>query len=151
MANGQWPMANGQWPMAETYIKVNREWKYLYRAVDRAGHTIDFVLRALRDLGAARCFLRRAIDLHGEPEKVTIDKSGANTAAIVGLCTASSVGIEVCQSKYLNNLIEQDHPTIKRVVRPGARVQVISLRSRHHRGHLDHAHDQEGATRFRQR
>ena len=74
------------WRMDETYIKVSGEWKYLYRAVDRAGHTIDFLLRAHRDLAAARCFFKRAIGLHGVPEKITIDKSGANTAAIVGLC-----------------------------------------------------------------
>ena len=57
-------------------------WKYLYRAVDRDGDTIDFLLRAKRDCAAARRFLERAIDLHGVPEKSTIDKSGANTAAI---------------------------------------------------------------------
>ena len=106
------------WRMDETYIKISGEWKYLYRAVDRAGHTVDFLLRAHRDLAAARCFFERAIDLHGVPEKITIDKSGANTAAIVGLCTDSGVGIEMRQSKYLNNLIEQDHRAIKRVVRP---------------------------------
>ena len=60
------------------------EWKYLFRAVDRAGHTVDFLLRAHRDLAATRCFFERAIDLHGVPEKITIDKSGANTAATVG-------------------------------------------------------------------
>ena len=52
------------------------------------------------------------------PEKITIDKSGANTAAIIGLCADSGVDIEMHQSKYLNNLIEQDHLAIKRVVRP---------------------------------
>ena len=51
-------------------------------------------------------------------EKITIDKSGANTAAIVGLCTDSGAEIELRQSKYLNNLIEQDHRAIKRIVRP---------------------------------
>ena len=106
------------WRMDETYIKVSGEWKYLYRAVDRAGQTIDFLLRAHRDLAAARSFLERAIDLHGVPEKITIDKSGANTAAIVGLCADSGVDIEMRQSKYLNNLIEQDHRAIKRAVRP---------------------------------
>ena len=69
------------WRMDETYIKISGEWKYLYRAVDRAGHTIDFLLRAHRDLAVARRFFERAIDLHGVPEKITIDKSGATTAA----------------------------------------------------------------------
>ena len=111
------------WRMDETYIKISGEWKYLYRAVDRAGHTIDFRLRAHRDLAAARRFFERAIDLHGVPEKITIDKSGANTAAIVGLCADSGADIEMRQSKYLNNLIEQDHRAIKRVVRPMLRFK----------------------------
>ena len=70
------------WRMDETYIKVAGQWKYLYRAVDRAGDTVDFLLTARRDTAAARHFLERAINLHGRPEKITIDKSGANTAAI---------------------------------------------------------------------
>ena len=56
------------WRMDETYIKVGGQWKYLYRAVDRAGATIDFLLCARRDYAAARWFLERAIDLHGVPE-----------------------------------------------------------------------------------
>ena len=57
------------WRMDETYIKVADEWKYLYRAVDRAGDTIDFLLRARRDLAAARSFFESAIDLHGVPRE----------------------------------------------------------------------------------
>ena len=68
------------WQMDETYIKVSGQWKYLYRAVDRDGETVDFLLTAKRDLAAARRFLERAITLHDMPEKITIDKSGANTA-----------------------------------------------------------------------
>ena len=106
------------WRMDETYIKVAGRWKYLYRAVDRDGHTIDFLLRAQRDCVAARRFLERAIDLHGLPEKITIDKSGANTAAIDSVRADSGVDIELRQSKYLNNIVEQDHRAIKRIVRP---------------------------------
>ena len=106
------------WRMDETYVKVGSQWKYLYRAVDKAGQTIDFLLRAHRDYAAARCFFKRAIDLHGVPEKITIDKSGANTAAIEGIRADSGVDIEMRQSKYLNNLIEQDHRAVKRIVRP---------------------------------
>ena len=106
------------WRMDETYIKVGGEWKYLYRAVDRAGHTIDFLLRAHRDYAAARRFFERAIELHGVPEKITIDKSGANTAAIEGMRADSGGDIELRQSKYLNNIVEQDHRAIKRIVRP---------------------------------
>ena len=106
------------WRMDETYIKVAGRWKYLYRAVDRDGHTIDFLLRAQRDGVAARRFLERAIDLHDLPEKITIDKSGANTAAIDSVRAATGVDIELRQSKYLNNIVEQDHRAIKRIVRP---------------------------------
>ena len=57
------------WRMDETYIKVRGEWKYLYRAVDRDGDTIDYLLRAHRDRAAARRFFERAIDLHGCPRR----------------------------------------------------------------------------------
>ena len=106
------------WRMDETYIKVGGEWKYLYRAVDRAGATIDFLLRAHRDYAAARRFFERAIDLHGVPEKITIDKSGANTAAIESYNAEYCSDIELRQCKYLNNIVEQDHRAVKRIVRP---------------------------------
>ena len=100
--------------MDETYIKVGGQWKYLYRAVDRDGSTIDFLLRAHRDCAAARCFFERAIDLHGVPEKITIDKSGANAAGIEGLRADSGAEIALRQSKYHNNILEQDHRAIER-------------------------------------
>ena len=73
--------------MDDTHIKISGEWKYLYRAVDRVGHTIDFLVRAKRDLAAAR--FERAIDLHGVPEKITIDKSGAPSNASCDQCSDS--------------------------------------------------------------
>jgi transposase-like protein len=106
------------WRMDDTYIKVSGQWKYLYRAVDRAGDTVDFLLTAKRDLAAARPFLECAINLHDVPEKITIDKSGDNTAAI------ESVKAGVCcnnlkrQNKYLKNILEQDHLAIKWITRP---------------------------------
>ena len=106
------------WRIDETCVKVGGQWKYLYRAVDKAGHTIDFLVCAHRDYAAARRFFERAIDRHGIPEKITIDKSGANTAAIEGIRADSGVDIEMRRSKYLNNLIERDHRAVKRIVRP---------------------------------
>ena len=106
------------WRMDQTYINVGGQWKYLYRAVDRAGATIDFLLRAHRDYAAARAFFERAIDAHGVPETITIDKSGANTAAIEGMRADSGADIKLRQSKYLNNIVEQDHRAIKKIVRP---------------------------------
>jgi len=98
--------------MDETYVKVGGQWKYLFRAVDRDGDTVDFLLRAKRDHAAARAFFERAIDLHGVPEKITIDKSGANTAAIMSMQADSGLPIEMRQSKYLNNIVEQDHRAV---------------------------------------
>ncbi|MBW8832790.1 MAG: IS6 family transposase [Burkholderiales bacterium] len=106
------------WRVDETYIKVGGQWKYLYRTVDRLGQTVDFLLTARRDVAAARRFFERAIDRHDVPERITIDKSAANTAAVNGMVADSGVAIELRQSKYLNNLIEQDHRAIKRIVRP---------------------------------
>ena len=97
---------------------VAGQWKYLYRAVDKNGDTVDFLLRAKRDHAAARAFLERAIDLHGVPEKITIDKSGANTAVILSIQADSGLPIEMRQSKYLNNIVEQDHRAVKRITRP---------------------------------
>ena len=106
------------WRMDETYIKVAGEWKYLYRAVDKNGATVDFLLRAKRDHAAARTFFERAICLHDVPEKISIDKSGSNKAAIVSIQADSGLAIAMRQSKYLNNIVEQDHRAIKRVTRP---------------------------------
>ena len=106
------------WRVDETYVLVGGQWKYLYRAVDKLGQTVDFLLTAHRDEAAARRFFQRAIELHDVPEKITIDKSGANTAAVRGLIADSGIAITLRQSKYLNNLVEQDHRAIKRRVRP---------------------------------
>ena len=86
------------WRMDETYVKISNQWKYLYRAVDRDGDTVDFLLRAKPDHAAARAFFERAMDLHGVPEKLTIDKSGANTAAITSIQADSGLPIEMRQS-----------------------------------------------------
>ena len=88
--------------------------EYLARAVDRNGDTVDFLLTAQRDLAAARLFLERANNLHDVPEKITIDKSGAITAAINSIKSDACVDILLRQNKYLNNIVEQDHRAIKR-------------------------------------
>ncbi|NXZ90331.1 IS6 family transposase [Serratia fonticola] len=109
-----------RWRMDETYIKIKGRWKYLYRAVDTSGQTIDFLLAAKRDTAAALRFFRKAIRHQGEPEVVTIDKSGANTVALTTLNAdkPEEETITVRQNKYLNNLVEQDHRNIKRRIRP---------------------------------
>ncbi|CAN2536137.1 hypothetical+protein [Methylocapsa aurea] len=101
------------WRLDETYVKVKGRWKYLYRAVDKAGATVDFLLTAKRDRKAALRFLRKAIGQHGKPEKITIDKSGANTAAIESYNAEHEADIEIRRIKYLNNIVEQDHRAVK--------------------------------------
>jgi putative transposase len=108
------------WRMDETYIKVNGKWVYLYRAVDSLGNTIEFLLRKYRDAAAAKAFFRKAFKHNGCPEKVTIDKSGSNIAALSSANKAlpKDKQIEVRQIKYLNNIIEQDHRFIKKRTKP---------------------------------
>jgi putative transposase len=140
------------WPMDETYIKVAGQRKYLYRAVDKSGATVDFLLRAKRDHAAARAFFERAIGLHDVPEKVAIDKSGSNTAAIVSMQADSGLAIAMRQSKYLNNIVEQDHRAIKRVTRPMlgfktfrcARIIIAGIETMHmiRKGQLGNIKDQ---------
>jgi putative transposase len=106
------------WRMDETYIKVRGHWRYLYRAVDKTGRTIDFLLTEERDERAATRFLTKAIRRHGVPEKVTSDGSEANAAAIWSYNEAHGTIIIIRQVKYLNNVVEQDHRAVKRVTRP---------------------------------
>ena len=111
------------WRVDETYIKVKGKWRYLYRAVDRDGQTLDFMLSHRRDLAAARRFFKQAIAAHGVPDRVVIDKSGANLAGLQAVnvilkFTGDGRVIEVRQVKYLNNILEQDHRFIKRITNP---------------------------------
>jgi putative transposase len=106
------------WRMDETYVKVKGSWKYLYRAVDKAGATVDFLLTAKRDRKAALRFLRKAAGQNGAFDKITIDKSGANKSAIESYNEEHETNVEIRQVKYLNNIVEQDHRAVKRVARP---------------------------------
>jgi transposase-like protein len=132
------------WRMDETYVKVRGQWKYLYRAVDREGNTVDCLLRAHCDKAAARRYFEKAIAQNGEPETVTIDKSGANVAALDVLNAERQTPIKIRQNKYLNNVVEQDHRAIKRRIRPMlcfknfrcARILLSGIEA--------HAHDRQG-------
>ena len=103
---------------SQTYVRVNGEWKYLYRAVDKAGDTVDFLLRAKRDKMAALRYFEKAIDQNAVPETVTIDKSGANLAGLHAINAERDTSIKIRQAKYRNNVVEQDHRAIKRRIRP---------------------------------
>jgi transposase-like protein len=106
------------WRMDETYIKVKGQWRYLYRAVDKYGHTIDFLLTEHRDKEAALRFLKKAIRRNGLPAKITIDGSEANAAAIKSYNQEHGTAIVIRQVKYLNNIVELDHRGVKRITRP---------------------------------
>jgi putative transposase len=106
------------WRLDETYVKNKGKSAYLHRTVDKAGHTIDFLLTPTRDRDAAEAFLRKAIHTQGLPEKITIDQSGANTAAITHYNKTHKTAIIIRHSKYLNNIVEQDHRAVKRLTRP---------------------------------
>ena len=108
-----------RWRMDETYIKVKGEWRYLYRAVDKAGNTVDFLLTKFRRRMSAQSFLIKAINQNGVPEIINIDKSGANTSAIRVYNKRAYSKIEIRQCKYLNNIVEQDHRFIKRRISSG--------------------------------
>ena len=98
--------------------KVKGVWKYLYRAVDKQGKTVDFLLTAKRDASAARRFFDKAMRHNDTPDTVTMDKSGVNKAALDQLNTQRDIAIKIRQVKYLNNIVEQDHRAVKRVTRP---------------------------------
>lgn len=104
------------WRMDETYIKVGGKDRYLYRAVDKFGNTVDFLLTKRRMKGSAQKFLNKAIGNNSKPRVINIDKSGSNKSGIRSinreLLTVKKIKIRQC--KYLNNIVEQDHRNIKR-------------------------------------
>ena len=105
-----------RWRMDETYIKVKGQWRYLYRAVDKEGNTVDFLLTKRRKRMSAQSFLIKAIENNGKPELINIDKSGSNKHAIRVFNKRSYSKIKVRQCKYLNNIVEQDHRFIKKQI-----------------------------------
>jgi transposase, IS6 family len=137
---------NDSWKVDETYIKVKKVWMYLYRAVDSEGNTLEFLLSPTRDAEAAKLFFLKALPstaasapgaqlveeqveepaaaaypATSTPRVINVDKNAAYPKAIAEL-KASGVlpeSVELRQVKYLNNLIEQDHRFIKRLVKPG--------------------------------
>ena len=107
------------WRMDETYIKVKGRDMCLYRAVDKYGNTVDFLLTRRRQKMSAQKFFNKAIGNNGKPRIVNIDKSGSNNSAIltVNKRSLSTKKIKIRKVKYLNNIIEQDHRRIKRRIR----------------------------------
>jgi putative transposase len=106
------------WRMDETDIKVKGVWKYLYRAVHKQGHSVDFLLTAKRDTAAAMRFSEKAMQDNVVPGTVSMDKSGANKAAIDKFSANRNIPITVRQVKHLDNIVEQDHRAVKRIAKP---------------------------------
>src|SRR5207253_1808091 len=111
------------WRVDETYIKVKKEWLYLYRAVDSQGNTLDFFLSPTRNAEAATCFFFKALTAShsSEPRVINVDKNAAYPKAFAALKAGGIIPerCELRQVKYLNNLVEQDHRFIKRLTKPG--------------------------------
>jgi len=110
------------WRMDETYIKIKGKWRYLYRAVDKYGATVEFMVSKKRDRAAAKAFFRKAFRYNRMPYRINVDKSGSNKAALdhfnkPGRFTGKRKFI-LSQAKYLNNIVEQDHRHIKRITSP---------------------------------
>jgi transposase-like protein len=104
------------WRVDETYVKIKGRWTYLYRAVDSEGKTVDFLLRAKRDVAAAKAFFRRAFKTQGRlPRAITLDGYQASSRAVKEFLGEHRRGnrTDLRSSKYLNNLIEQDHRSVK--------------------------------------
>jgi len=111
----------GSWRVDETYVKIKGCWTYLYRAVDKAGKTVDFLLRAKRDVASAKAFFRRAFKSQGRlPQKITLDGYQAAHRAAHEVLKQHHGGArtKIRSSKYLNNLIEQDHRSVKLRIAP---------------------------------
>lgn len=116
-------LSNGSWRVDETYVRVKGRWTYLYRAVDSRGQTIDFLLSAKRDTAAAKRFFRKALaQPHTvNPRTITVDKNPAYPKAVMDMKQNAELWrrSRLRQVKYLNNIVEQDHRRIKRLIRPG--------------------------------
>ncbi len=103
------------WSVDETYIKVKGRWTYLYRAVDKQGRTVDFLLSEKRDITAAKRFFMKAMGNNQAPAKITLDGYEASHTAVSELKAEGVLpkSVEVRTSRYLNNLVEQDHRRVK--------------------------------------
>jgi putative transposase len=103
--------------MDETYIRVHGQWRYLYRAVDKTGQSVDFLLTMQRDQEVALRFLKKALSLHGLPETIIIDGGEDSAADIRHYNVSHGTAMVIRQVRYLSNSVEQDHRAVRRIVR----------------------------------
>ena len=165
---------NDSWKVDETSIKVKKVWMYLYRAVDSEGNTLEFLLSATRDGEAAKRFFAKALHstacsapgarpveeqvaqlttatdpkpTRSVPRVINVDKYAAYPKAMTDL-KASGVlhkQVELRQVKYLNNLVEQDHRFIKRMVKPEMGFFSLETAGRTLQGYARDEHDSQRA------
>ncbi|MBF7097845.1 IS6 family transposase [Alkalibacter mobilis] len=113
---------NDSWRMDETYLKIKGKNAYLYRAVDSDGSTVDFYVSESRDKHAARKFFKKSVEAahNQQPRVITTDKYGATEIAILEEIYYGSLSCKTQHrmTKYLNNIIEQDHRFIKKKINP---------------------------------
>ncbi len=106
------------WRVDETYVQIRGRWLYLYRAVDKEGRTIDFLLRPDRGVAAAQAFFRKAVATNQGrgPRKVTLDGHAPSRRALWLLRRDAMFWrhVQVRTNRYLNNIVEQDHRAVKR-------------------------------------
>ena len=102
----------------ETYVKVGKQWKYLYRAVDKEGNTIEFMLSAKRDVSAAKRFFKKMMraDHRRLPFSISTDKHASYPEAFTSSQEEKVLPLDcrLRRVKYLNNVIEQDHRFVRR-------------------------------------
>ena len=120
LSGGRRPARSSDRAPPPTRLKVSGSWVYLYRAVDKAGRTVDFFLSRNRDVNAAKAFLRKAMNHRRKPTKITLDAYAASHRAVREMKETGELPrrVRVRSSQYLNNLVEQDHRRIKQRIRP---------------------------------
>jgi transposase-like protein len=120
---------SGSWRVDETYVRVGGRWRYLFRAIDKHGRLIAFMLAGRRDTGAVYRFLCKAIKAMSTypPSSITTDKLASYPKAILRLQNEGLLpnDVEHRTSKYLNNILEADHGALKRVIRPTRGFQTM--------------------------
>jgi len=111
---------NKSYRVDETYIRIKGQDRYLYRAVDSTGQTIDFLLTAKRDAAAAKRFFRKTLldPANSQPRVINVDKNRAYPAAVAELKVEGTLRrrCRLRQCKYLDNVVEQDHRVSKKRV-----------------------------------
>ncbi len=122
------------WRVDETYIKVKGKWTYLYRAVDKEGNTLDFLLRTKRDAKAASRFFKKVLKANHTqtPRVINVDKNPALSCSLEQLKKQGLLPkkMQIRPVKYLNNIIEQDHRFIKKVTKPCLGFQSLPTASK---------------------